>query len=130
MAAGMIATLPFGRVHRVISDVDQVVDEAGQGRLGCAVECSASDPDAGGDAWCERGDCVTHSRREGFRPVPLWEMYQRDMTFSTGFVGVTTHLEAVLDYWQRTAPTPNASPASTTGITQPQVLLEPSPSRS
>ncbi|WP_156747458.1 zinc-binding dehydrogenase [Mycobacterium sp. E2462] len=61
----------------------------------------------------------------GDAPVPLWDMYQRDMTFATGFVSVTPHLETLLGLLGSGRLDPSAVVTEHDWVDAPHVLLEP-----
>ena len=61
----------------------------------------------------------------GNASLPLWDMYQRDMTLSTGFVSVTPHLEAVLGLLESDRIRPEQISTTHPWVDAPEVLLEP-----
>lgn len=63
----------------------------------------------------------------GDAPLPLWDMYQTDMTFSTGFVSVTPHLDAVLGLLESGRIHPERVFSEHPWDDAPSVLLEPIP---
>ncbi|KQU53967.1 hypothetical protein ASG84_23285 [Rhodococcus sp. Leaf278] len=61
----------------------------------------------------------------GNASLPLWDMYQRDMTLSTGFVSVTPHLEAVLGLLEGDRIHPEQVSTTHAWADAPEVLLGP-----
>ncbi|WP_428343118.1 alcohol dehydrogenase catalytic domain-containing protein [Mycobacterium sp.] len=57
--------------------------------------------------------------------MPVWEMYQRDVTFSTGFVSITPHVQHVLSLLERNRLHPQIFATTHEWDSAPDVLLEP-----
>lgn len=63
----------------------------------------------------------------GDAPMPLWTMYQRDMSFSTGFASITPHVETVLSLIGTRRIRPEVIVTEHAWDDAPEVLLQPLP---